>query len=219
LQFADNSTVVVKNTTQLKIASFFTEGGVVKTEILLKMGEVAAKVHKSEATKSDFRIRNPNLLAGGVRDRSVARSVRATGDTDFSAFYDPGSHTSLFSVRAGTIGVANSRGDLRLVNAGQEVMVANDKFTAGPLGRAGARGGTTIAEARDAVLRLVAKGNDPCKSSTARVNAFAIRPKPGGWAVSVRVTGKLKGTSRWSVKGKRVSARNKLAKRLRSGCK
>ena len=30
LQFADNSTVVVRNTTQLKIASFFTEGGVVR---------------------------------------------------------------------------------------------------------------------------------------------------------------------------------------------
>ena len=54
LAFADNSTVVVRNTTQLKIASFFTEGGVVRTEILLKMGEVAAKVNKSEATKSDF---------------------------------------------------------------------------------------------------------------------------------------------------------------------
>jgi hypothetical protein len=40
LGFADNSTVVVKNTSQLKIASFFTSGGVVRTEILLKMGEV-----------------------------------------------------------------------------------------------------------------------------------------------------------------------------------
>ena len=36
----------------LQIASFFTEGGVVRTEILLKMGKVAAKVNKSEATKS-----------------------------------------------------------------------------------------------------------------------------------------------------------------------
>ena len=34
LQFTDLSTTVVRNTTQLKIASYFTEGGVVRTEIV-----------------------------------------------------------------------------------------------------------------------------------------------------------------------------------------
>ena len=75
LQFADNSTVVVKNTTQLKIGSFFTEGGVVRTEILLKMGEIAAQVNKSEATKSDFRIKNPTGTTS-VRGTEVHGQLR-----------------------------------------------------------------------------------------------------------------------------------------------
>jgi hypothetical protein len=219
LQFADNSTVVVKNTTQLKIASFFTEGGVVKTEILLKMGEIAAKVHKSEATKSDFRIKNPTVGAG-VRDRSVSRALaRAAGDTEFSVFYDPGSKTSLWSVRAGALDVASGSGKPRVLSAGQEAFIVGSKVTVGKLGHAGERGGVTIAEARDAVLRVVAKGNGPCGIRTPRTNAYAIKTAPGGWSVAVKILGKLKGTSKWTVKGTRVTPRNALAKRIKRGCR
>ena len=217
LQFSDNSTVVVKNTTQLKIASFFTEGGVVKTEILLKMGEVAAKVHKSEATKSDFRIKSPS--SGGVRDRSVLRALaHAAGETDFSVFYDPGSGASLWSVRAGTVDVTGRNGKQRAVGAGQEAFVMGNGITVGKLGAAGARGGTTIAEARDAVLKVVARGNGPCGIRTPRTNAYAIRPAKGGWSATVKVTGKLKGTSKWAVKGRRATPRNALAKRIARRC-
>lgn len=108
LQFADMSTVVVKNTTQLKIASFFTEGGVVKTEILLKMGEVAAKVHKSEATKSDFRIQSPG--DGG--------SVRGT---TFSFSYDPQTKTNTVKVEEGIVEMKPSNAAVsQLVKAGQQ---------------------------------------------------------------------------------------------------
>ncbi|MES1224790.1 MAG: FecR domain-containing protein, partial [Bacteroidota bacterium] len=110
LQFADNSTTVVKNTTQLKIASYFTEGGVVKTEILLKMGEVAAKVHKSEATKSDFVIKAPG--DGG--------SVRGT---IFSYKYDPNLRSSFVKVEEGSVEVrslSNAYAPV-LINAGQQV--------------------------------------------------------------------------------------------------
>jgi hypothetical protein len=216
LQFSDNSTVVVRNTTQLKIASFFTEGGVVKTEILLKMGEVAAKVHKSEATKSDFRIKTPS--SGGVRDRSVLRALTDAGETDFSVLYDPGSRASLWSVRAGSVDVTGSSGRARAVGAGQEAFVLGSRVSVGKLGTAGARGGTTIAEARDAVLKVVAKGNGPCKATTPRANAYAIRPAKGGWSATVKVTGKRKGTSKWTVKGRRATPRNALAKRIAKRC-
>jgi hypothetical protein len=209
LQFADNSTVVVKNTTQLKIASFFTEGGVVKTEILLKMGEVAAKVHKSEATKSDFRLKTGGQHAGSVRG------------TDFTTFYDPGSKTSLWTVREGVVAVTDGRSAKEtMVGAGKEVEVTPagvGKVAA--IGKAGARrGGLSRRSALAKVAAVVAKGNGPCKTSTRRGNAVAIKPAPGGWAVSVKLTGKLKGTSKWTVKGKRVRAVNALAKQLRKRC-
>ena len=110
LQFADNSTVVIRNTTQLKIASFFTEGGVVKTEILLKMGEIAAKVHKSEATKSDFRIKTTG--DGG--------SVRGT---IFSYKYDPVLKSSSVKVEEGVVEVSslNSSYAPVMLNAGQQI--------------------------------------------------------------------------------------------------
>ena len=110
LQFADNSTTVVKNTTQLKIASYFTEGGVVKTEILLKMGEVAAKVHKSEATKSDFAIKTPG--DGG--------SVRGT---IFSYKHDPKTKSSFVKVEEGIVEVSSLSKAYApvLLKAGQQV--------------------------------------------------------------------------------------------------
>lgn len=90
LQFADGSTTVVKTTSQLKIASYFTEGGVVRTEILLKMGEIAYKVHKSEATKSDFRIKAPT----GTTSRR---------GTIFSQSYNPTTKTNIIKVEEGLV--------------------------------------------------------------------------------------------------------------------
>ena len=61
--YADNSSFTIRHTTLLSVSSFFAEGGVVRLEILLKMGEVAAKVNKSEATKSDLQIKSPTATA------------------------------------------------------------------------------------------------------------------------------------------------------------
>jgi hypothetical protein len=209
LQFADNSTVVVKNTTQLKIASFFTEGGVVKTEILLKMGEIAAQVHKSEATKSDFRIKSPT---GTV-------SVRGT---DFSVFYDPGTKAMLVWVREGLVEVdpVNDALATAQVPASKEVEVTAKAISpVAAIGKAGARGGLNRLAALAKVLKVIARGNGPCKVRTPRTNAFAVRTAPGGWAISVKLTGKRKGTSQWSVMGKRVTPKNALAKRIAKRCR
>ncbi len=115
LQFADNSTVIVRHTTQLKIASFFTEGGVVKTEILLRMGEVAAKVHKSEATKSDFRIKPP----GGPG------SVRGT---TYSMKYVPSSQTTLIKVEEGIVDYTPEKTPSSKITlkTGQQVKIEKD---------------------------------------------------------------------------------------------
>lgn len=114
LQFADMSTTVVKNTTQLKIASYFTEGGVVKTEILLKMGEVAAQVHKSEATKSDFRIKSPTFTS----------SRRGTW---YSHRYDPVTQTDIIKVEEGTVDIIpnNAATPVMTIRTGQQVESKN----------------------------------------------------------------------------------------------
>jgi hypothetical protein len=209
LQFADNSTVVVRDTTQLKIASFFTEGGVVKTEILLKMGQIAAKVCKSCATKSDFRIKSPTGTA----------SVRGT---DFSVFYDPGTKAMLVWVREGLVEVdpVNDALATAQVPASKEVEVTAKAISpVAAIGKAGARGGLNRLAALAKVMKVIARGNGPCKVRTPRTNAFAVRTAPGGWAIGVKLTGKRKGTSQWSVKGKRVTPKNALAKRVAKRCR
>jgi FecR protein len=212
LQFADNSTTVVKNTSQLKIASYFTEGGVVRTEILLKMGEVASQHetdHGERVGPHDMRIKTGHNHAGSVRG------------TKFSAFYDPSSGTSQWAVTEGSVAVLNGKGGAeQLVTAGKEAMISKaGKVQLGALGKVGRRGGVSIQQARERVLKVIAKGNDPCKATTPPRNAFAIKPASNGWAVGVKVTGKLKGTSKWSVIGGRVKAKNSLAKRLRKACR
>jgi hypothetical protein len=209
LQFADNSTTVVKNTTQLKIASYFTEGGVVRTEILLKMGEIAAQVCKSCATKSDFRIKSPTGVA----------SVRGT---DFSVFYDPGSRAMLTTVREGIVEVDPVAEGLATahVPAGKEVEVTAKAISpVAAIGKAGARGGLNRRAALAKVMKVVARGNGPCKVRTPRTGATAVRTAPRGWAVAVKLTGRRKGTSKWSVTSGRVRAQNTLARKIARRCR
>ena len=164
LAFADNSTVTLRNTTQLKIASFFTEGGVVRTEILLKMGEVAAKVNKSEATKSDFQIDEPTATA----------SVRGT---IFTVFYDPVGKASVTSVTQGVVSVDPKKAGLPTVDvgAGKEVQVtATTESKIAAIGRAGAPPGAVgRSKARQLVLAQVAKNDERCKI---KVLSFGLLP-------------------------------------------
>ena len=209
LAFADNSTVTVRHTTQLKIASFFTSGGVVRTEILLKMGEVAAKVNKSEATKSDFVIKGPTFTA----------SVRGT---TFSAFYDPGSKSGLVSTTEGRVRVDPVKAGLKTVDvsAGKQVEIGASSISRlAKIGQAGARGGVNRQGALNRVLKVIARGNTPCGAATARSNATAVTPAPLGWVVAVKLVGKVKGTSRWTVEREKVKPANALASRLAGSCR
>jgi hypothetical protein len=113
LRFRDGATTVVKNTTQLKIGSYFTEGGIVRTEILLKMGEVAAQINKSEATKSDFRIKAPT-------------GTTSSRDTAFTVRYDPQTQTSTVSVDEGVVVFTPTNPSLQpiTVRARQQIQVS-----------------------------------------------------------------------------------------------
>jgi hypothetical protein len=208
LAFADNSTFTVSNTTQLKIASFFTDGGVVRTEILLKMGEVAAQVNHAEATKSDFKIKTPTFVC----------SVRGT---KFSVFYDPGGGASVESTTEGVVEVDPVKPGLPTMNvgAGKEVEVTRTSMSkVAPIGKSDLRGGVSRLTARDLVLKKIAVKR--CRLVTPRTNAFAVKPSGARWLVSVKtIGGKVKGTSTWIVKGMRVTPKNARAKKIARGCR
>lgn len=208
LAFADNSTVTLSDLTDLTIGSFFTEGGVVRVEILLKMGEVAAQVCKSCATKSDFRIKSPT---GTI-------SVRGT---IFSVFYDPGSGSTLVSTQRGVVAVTPSNKRLRTVTVGvgrEVVLTARSESAVAPTGKAGRRGGDDLQKARELVMKAVATHNRACTTTTPHTNALSIKPSAGGWLVTVTLQGGLNGPATFLVRGAQVTPMNALARRLARSC-
>ena len=197
LAFSDNSTVVVRNTTQLKIGSFFTEGGVVRTELLLKMGEISAKVNKSETTRSDFKIKPP----------SGSGSVRGTA---FSVFADPVAKVTIWKVTEGVVRVT-AGGRKVDVTAGRKVEVAGSTIR-----RPVVRGGRDRQAARDAVLAVLAGSS--CQATLPSGRAVTLKPVKAAWAVAVPLTGAVKGTARWRVPAKGPRATNALARQVAGGC-
>jgi hypothetical protein len=225
--FADNSTVVISNTTQLKIGSFFTEGGVVRTEILLKMGEVAAQVNKSAATKSDFRIKSPSF--GGVRGEgdvgaraaASAPGVYAGPGAALTVFYAPGSKTELVSASAGPVAFAPPNPSLTpvVVPAGDAVEATPTyESPLGPIGHVGTRGGDDIVAAQERVSAVIGKARKACHDDTAHSYAFSIKPAGKGWTVAVTLGGRVRGTARFSVTGSSVKPANALARSVAKGC-
>ncbi len=93
LLFSDGSTVRLDPGSRIKIASYFTKGGVTKTEILLKIGQIAAQVNRSDTVRSDFVIKAPTADA----------SVRGTY---FSVAYNPKSAVTSIAVVKGSVFVA-----------------------------------------------------------------------------------------------------------------
>jgi hypothetical protein len=105
------------------------------------------------------------------------------------------------------------------VRAGKEVEVGPSSMSkVVRIGQAGARKGNNRRAALGRVGRVIAKGDDPCGSTTPRKGATAIKPDPKGWAVSVKLIGDRKGTSKWLVARKKVTPKNRLAKQIKKRC-
>ena len=204
LEFGDNSRVTVMATSQLKIASFFTEGGIVRTELLLKLGQVAAEVNSSGTTRSDFRIQAP----------SGPGSVRGT---TFSVFADH-SKTSLWSVRKGIVSVRGKRGRGKLVRAGREVEATpRGVGRIARRGRAGApKGGLNRAAAMRKVNRVLARADERCGFEVA---AYSLRRTRKGWRVGVTLTGRTSGKAAFKVVGRKATAGNELGRRIARSCR
>jgi proline racemase len=87
------------------------------------------------------------------------------------------------------------------------------------IGRADARGGLNRARAFERVAKVVSRFNGPCNARTLHTNGIAITPAPGGWRVTVKLAGGLKGAAAWTVRGKLVAPANGVATKLASGCR
>jgi hypothetical protein len=208
IAFADNSTVRIGPGTQIKVSSFFSEGGVVRAELLLKNGELSAKVKRSETTPSDFRIKTGAGHSGSVRG------------TTFSVFADTASRASVFSVSEGVVEVSSGQPGSTpvMVGAGREVEVVGKAVGApATIGRAGARGGINRARATALVLSRIAKSR--CATSTARGGGATAKAAPGGWNVTVKLVGTPKGASRWTVRERLVKPANAAAGRVAGNCR
>ena len=170
------------------------------------MGEVAAKVNKSEATKSDMRIKSATATA----------SVRGTS---FTVLYDPVAKDSIVSVRTGVVDVDPAKAGLPTVSvpAGKGVEVT--RATIGkivPAAQAGVpTGAISRSRARQLVLAHVARNDERCKIE---VTSFGLQPAGKGWRVSVKVTGGRAGWATWAVAGTKATASNPLATAIVAGC-
>ncbi|MCE9634974.1 MAG: choice-of-anchor D domain-containing protein [Planctomycetes bacterium] len=112
LEYPDGSTTIIRPASQIKVLALFTAGGVVTTEILLKVGELAAKVKKADVIRSDFKVRSPTATA----------SVRGT---EFDVVQDDVAGTTTVRVREGVVEVDPEGAGLKtvFVKAGLQVTV------------------------------------------------------------------------------------------------
>jgi FecR protein len=207
LRFADGTTVTIYPTSQLKIASYFTQGGIVRSQILDTIGRASATVNKEQSTRSDFTIRTPT-------------AVTSSRGTIFSVYYDGA--VSIVSVQRGVVDVTPSNRSLPqvLVPAGKEVGVsAKSETKTVPLGQAGTPpGAVSRVQARALVLQLVGRNERPC-AFTPRTTSVVLTAQAHGWLVAVKVTGKVPGWSTWKLTGTKVTPLNGRARSIATGCR
>lgn len=142
--------------------------------------------------------------------------------TRYSVFYDRVARAALVAVTQGTVEVDPTKAGLPTlsVTVGKEVEVTRTAVSAlVGIGKAGARGGVNRATALGLVLKTLGRANGPCGFTAKRGSAFSVLPAPTGWTVSVVVTGKVSGTSKWTLTGKNVVPANALAKTIAANCR
>lgn len=134
IAYSDGSVVIVRPLTQIVVGTMQGESTSPKIQVLLKAGEVAAKVTQQKAWEADFSIQTPVATA----------SVRGT---IFTVRHDPVHRVTTVAVEEGLVRVAPATASLRTVDlrAGQQVQVTDQSVSAVTSVLAGATGlgGTT----------------------------------------------------------------------------
>ena len=119
LLFPDGSTVVVHELSRIRMGGLLKEDTRFKIEILMKMGEISAKVKPQEVIGSGFSVRTPTATAG----------VRGTV---FTTRFDEKTQTATVSVTEGSVLVTptNTAHQPVMLRANQEVEVAQNSVSA-----------------------------------------------------------------------------------------
>lgn len=111
LSFPDGSTVVVKELTDMKIATLDQKGDAVKTRLWLKAGEVSAEVTHDRPVAADFQIKTPTATC----------SVRGTQFTVRHTVQGTFTYTS-----QGQVATSSGSGQTSNAGAGQENQSGED---------------------------------------------------------------------------------------------
>jgi hypothetical protein len=173
------------------------------TRLLLGMGQIDIT-----AGRGGVRVHTTSFTSSSARSR-------------FSAFFDPGTKSGLLSARSGSLKAdpLGKRLPTRAVAAGREVEVTPKAISApARIGRAGARAGLNRAAALELVNKVVARFAGVCQARTLHMAGTIVTPGPGGWRVTVKLAGGLKGASTWSVRARKATPVNAIATKLASGC-
>lgn len=210
LTFPDGSTIRVLPMSLVEIQDLSRGAdNRLRVRIWLRLGELAAKVNRLPGAAGDFHVKTPTTTA----------SVRGT---KFSVLHD--GTATIVAVTESSVDVTANNGRRVVVPAGKETRsTAKSVSTPVAIGHGEKRGGFTAAQARKRLAAKLATGLRACKFD---VVSSRLAPAKGGWNGSFVIVGarqgiddKPKGTAKYRLRGKRVSAANPLAKRIARGCR
>lgn len=201
IQFSNGGVVHLHELTRIRVGGFSNPNTRVQNELLLKIGELKAKVKPQEVIRSGFSVRTPTATA----------SVRGTV---FTVAYDPGTKRTTVATAEGKVEVdPTGAGTTTMVSAGQAVDVTRTGVTPVAKKQLAAR-----TKARHLVLKKITNAQKRCKLTLAPYaeNAISVTPAGKNFNVKARTT---KGASTWKVAGSKVTPTNPLANRIAADCR
>lgn len=210
LTFPDGTRMEIDEMSQVALVVLSTEGSRQTVRVSVELGRLDATVNPQKAFQSDFKV---DVTTGRA-------SVRGT---KFSIFHDAVAKATLLSVTQGVVGwdpVAPGLADVSLT-VGQEIEATAAAVTApAGIGSAGSIAGINRLRARDLVLARLDKAKRGCRLTTPRsASAVSTTASADAWKVAVKVSGRAKGRSTLVVKGGKVTATNKVARKITRRCR
>ncbi len=139
-----SSEIIVRPLTRISLNELTERGGIVKTDLNLKLGKITADVKTTEGLKHDFTLKTPV-------------STAAVRGTKFTAGINN------ITVQQGRIAYSNNIGQRRMVPAGSSSVVSSRGFgTPQSAGQAATQGFTVpTSTSTDNAGKIVPKGKDP----------------------------------------------------------
>ena len=209
LTFPDGSTVRMEPMSLILLEKFSrADAQGFRVRVFLKLGDVKASVSRLRGSHADFEVKTPT-------------TTTSSRGTKFSVLYT-GSST-LVAVTESSVDVTARNGRTVVVPAGMQTD-STAKRVAEPvkIGHGETRGGLSVTQALERLTGKLAKKLKACKFG---VTSNRLSPAKRGWNGALVIVGKRqgiddkpKGTAKFRVRGRKVTARNALARKIRGSC-